>query len=176
MIIDTHAHFLPASFVTAARTGTATFPSVEITGEDGKPRFSFTGHSPTRPAMPRLADTNERQAWMTAQGIDCQVVGGWLDMFGYELPAAEGEAWSRLFNEHLLAAARQAGYLIPLATVPLQDGTRAARVLADAIAAGFSGAMIGTQPHGEGGSLDDPALDPFWEMASRLETTIFIHP
>jgi aminocarboxymuconate-semialdehyde decarboxylase len=176
MIIDTHAHFLPASFIAAAHAGAAMFPSVALTEESGKPRFAFAGRSATRPAMPRLADTSERLAWMTAQGIDRQVVGGWLDMFGYELPAVEGEAWSRLFNEHLLAAARQTGCLIPLATVPLQDGKRAAQVLADALAAGFSGAMIGTQPHGEGGNLDDPALDPFWETASRLEATVFIHP
>ena len=39
------------------------------------------------------------------RGIDRQVVGGWLDMFGYELPAAEGERWSRLANEHLKAQA-----------------------------------------------------------------------
>ena len=37
--------------------------------------------------------------------------------------------------------------------------------------------MIGTLPKGvNGGMLDDPALDPFWEAASRLQAGIFLHP
>ena len=92
------------------------------------------------------------------------------------LPAAEGERWSRLANEHLKALAEREPRLIPLATVPLQDGARAAEVLRAAHAAGFRGAMIGTQPKGVGGVLDDPALDPFWRAADELGAVLFIHP
>jgi aminocarboxymuconate-semialdehyde decarboxylase len=42
--------------------------------------------------------------------------------------------------------------------------------------AGFKGAMIGTQPKGKGGVLDDPSLTPFWEAADQLGAVIFIHP
>jgi aminocarboxymuconate-semialdehyde decarboxylase len=66
--------------------------------------------------------------------------------------------------------------LIPLATVPLQNGKLAAEVLEEAMNAGFSGAMIGTQPHGVSGNLDDPDLDPFWEAASALKATLYLHP
>ena len=76
---------------------------------------------------------------MAKHGIDKQVVGGWVDMFGYELPGAEAEAWARLTNECLLAAAKAEQHFVPLATVPLGDGKRAATVLKDAIAAGFPG-------------------------------------
>ena len=38
------------------------------------------------------------------------------------------------------------------------------------------GAMIGTQPKGRGGVLDDPSLLPFWEAANGLGSVIFIHP
>src|SRR5260370_8335056 len=65
---------------------------------------------------------------------------------------------------------------VPLATVPLQDGARAAEVLREAQATGFKGAMIGTQPKGKGGVLDDPALKPFWEAANELGSVVFIHP
>ena len=40
----------------------------------------------------------------------------------------------------------------------------------------FKGAMIATQPKGTGGNLDDPDLDPFWELASARGATIFVHP
>ena len=65
---------------------------------------------------------------------------------------------------------------MPLATVPLQDGARAAEVLREAHAAGFKGTMIGTQPKGKGGVLDDPSLAPFWEAANELGSVVFIHP
>jgi len=35
-------------------------------------------------------------------------------------------------------------------------------VLRELVAAGHRGAMIGTQPHGSSGNLDDSVLDPFW--------------
>ena len=44
--------------------------------------------------------------------------------------------------------------MTPLATVPLQDGALAARVLEEALDNGFKGAMIGIQPKGVGGNLD----------------------
>ena len=95
------------------------------------------------------------------------MVGGWPDWFGYELPAAEGEAWCRLVNEALLAATAGSRF-VPLAAVPLQDGARAAAVLTEAMAAGFPGAMIATLPRGIGSVLDAADLDPFWAAADEF--------
>jgi aminocarboxymuconate-semialdehyde decarboxylase len=113
---------------------------------------------------------------MDRQGIDRQVVGGWVDMFGYELPAAEGEAWSRLINDALATAAKAEPRFVPLATVPLQDGTRAAAVLKAAMEAGLPGAMIGTLPRGVGSVLDRGDLDPFWAAADEAGAVIHVHP
>jgi aminocarboxymuconate-semialdehyde decarboxylase len=176
MIIDCHAHFVPPSLLDAIRQQAGAFPSVRLVEEGGSLGFSFAGGKPTRPVSKLLSDLPARLTWMDGQGIERQVVGGWLDMFGYELPAEEGARWSRLANEHLFAAAKAESRLIPLATVPLQDGALAAEVLREAHAAGFSGAMIGTQPNGVGGVLDDPALDPFWRAADELGSALFIHP
>jgi aminocarboxymuconate-semialdehyde decarboxylase len=117
-----------------------------------------------------------RLKWMDEQKIERQVVGGWLDMFAYEVPADEGANWSRLINTHLAQTAMREPRFVPLATVPLQDGARAAEVLREAHAAGFKGAMIGTQPKGKGGVLDDPLLVPFWEAANEQGSVVFIHP
>jgi aminocarboxymuconate-semialdehyde decarboxylase len=164
LIIDMHAHYVPASFVEAAQAQAARFPAARITIDAGKPRFKFADGPETRPMMPLMSDTEKRFVWMKEQGIDLQVPGGWLDMFAYELPAAQGVAWS---------AHPQ---LIPLATVPMQDGAAAAEVLQEAMRAGCRGAMIGTQPLGMGGNLDDPRLDPFWQKASDLGAVLLVHP
>jgi aminocarboxymuconate-semialdehyde decarboxylase len=65
---------------------------------------------------------------------------------------------------------------VPLATVPMQSGKLAAQALEEALDQGFHGAMIGTQPKGASGVLDDPDLNPFWEAASARKATLFVHP
>jgi aminocarboxymuconate-semialdehyde decarboxylase len=176
MIIDCHAHLVPRELLEALRENATNFPSVRMIEQDFSLGFSFAGHKPTRPVSKPLSDVTARLAWMDAQKVDRQVVGGWLDMFGYEVPAEEGLRWSRLINKYLAEAAKREPRFVPLATVPLQDGARAAEALHEAHGAGFKGAMIGTQPKGKGGVLDDPTLAPFWEAANVHGSVIFIHP
>ena len=177
MIIDSHAHFVPPELLEEIADTAADFPALELVPYDSGFGFSFAGAAATRPVSPLLSDVGKRLDWMDQHQIDHQVVGGWLDMFGYEMPAEDGERWSRLINKHLgVFAAAHDGRFIPLASLPMQDGAAAARVLDDAHNAGFKGAMIGTQPHGSGGVLDDPALTPFWQAAERNQSILFIHP
>ena len=176
MIIDCHAHLVPPSLIEAVRAKSASFPALRLVDDGAAFGFSFAGSKPTRPVSKPLSDIAARLKWMDENKIDRQVVGGWLDMFGYELPAEQGVRWSQLINEHLMAQAKAQPRFIPLATVPLQDGARAADVLREAHAAGFRGALIGTQPKGKGGVLDDAALTPFWEAADALGSMVFIHP
>ncbi len=175
MIIDMHSHFAPQAMLDelAKKSG---FPSVKVTTEKGGVCLSFAGNKPTRPIMPLMSNVEKRRAWLTAQGIDKQVVGGWLDMFAYELPPEEGADWSRYLNEQLLKGVAQIPELVPIATVPMQSGKHAAKVLEEALDAGFHGAMIGTQPKGLGGALDNPDLDPFWEAASARKVALLLHP
>ncbi|MFN3348589.1 amidohydrolase family protein [Pseudorhodoplanes sp.] len=176
MIIDCHGHLVPPSLIDAIRAKAGSFPSIRTIEDGGSMGFSFAGGKPTRPVSKPLMDLAARIKWMSEQGIDKQVCGAWLDMFGYEIPAAEGVRWAQLINEHLIAAAKSDPRFVTLATVPLQDGAAAAQVLREAHAAGFRGAMIGTQPKGVGGVLDDPALEPFWKAADDLGSVLFIHP
>lgn len=176
MIIDTHAHFTPQPMLEALKKEIARFPSVELLADDDHYRLAFAGRAPTRPLSPKLRDADQRLEWMDHQGVDAQVTGGWLDSFGYELPADEGAEWSRFLNEYLMQGTEKVNRLAPLATVPLQSGALAAKVLEEAMKAGFAGVMIGTQPHGDMGNLDDPDLDPFWEAASGLSVTVYLHP
>jgi aminocarboxymuconate-semialdehyde decarboxylase len=176
MIVDSHAHLVPPDLLTAIRKDAAKFPSVKQTETDHGVALSFAGGKPIRPVSKPLSDIPGRLAWMDKNGIDKQITGGWVDMFGYDLPGAEGEAWASLTNDALLAAARAQPRLVPLATVPLGDGARAASVLKAAMKAGFPGAMIGTLPRGVGTALDAADLDPFWQAADETGAFIHIHP
>src|SRR5256885_8669634 len=150
MIIDVHGHLVPPDLLAAIRKERTRFPSLRLVEDGPSLALAFAGGKPSRPIMKGLSDVAGRLAWMAKQGIDRQVVGSWPDWFGYELPAAEGEAWCRLINDAQLAAAKAQPRFMPLASVPLQDSVRAAAVLKAAIAAGFSGALIGTPPRGIG--------------------------
>lgn len=176
MIIDIHAHYLPQELYQRFDAEQSKFPGVQLLRSDKALRLKFPGGEATRPISPKLSDLAERRAWMDKNGIDHQLVGGWLDSFGYELAAHEGLAWSRFINECMQTGLAGEPRFTPLATVPLQDGKLAAEVLGEAMEAGFGGVMIGTLPKGLSGVLDDPQLDPFWELASKLQAGVFLHP
>jgi aminocarboxymuconate-semialdehyde decarboxylase len=175
MIIDAHAHFIPQALLDAAAEQRQ-FPSVKVFNENGSVRFAFAGQEAKRPIPAGMSDVGRRRKWLSDRGIDKQVVGGWLDMFGYDLPPEEGLEWSRFLNAFMLKAVAEIPFLVPLATVPMQSGKFAAQVLEEALDQGFHGAMIGTQPKGASGVLDDPDLEPFWEAASARKATLFVHP
>jgi aminocarboxymuconate-semialdehyde decarboxylase len=174
LVIDVHAHYLPALLYQRFAANAGKFPGVTFDKEAR--RLQFPGAEPTRPITPKLSDLAARRTWMDKNGIDHQLVGGWLDAFGYELPAGEGLAWSRFYNDCMREELKGEPRFTPLATVPLQDGKLAAQVLRESLEQGFGGVMIGTLPRGNAGNLDDPSLDPFWQAASDLTAAIFIHP
>jgi aminocarboxymuconate-semialdehyde decarboxylase len=176
LVIDVHAHYIPKLLYDRFELACAKFPGVKLLRDEKGVRMQFPGGQPTRPIAAKLSDLADRCAWMDRNGIDHQLVGGWLDSFGYELPAGEGLAWSRFYNDCLDEALSEQPRFTPLATVPLQHGGLAAEVLAEVRERGFGGVMIGTLPKGSAGNLDDPSLDPFWQAASDLEAAVFLHP
>jgi len=177
IVIDIHAHYVPRGVIASFEANAARFPDVKLLrGEKGN-RLQFPGADPTRPINPKVQDLADRRAWMDKAGVDHQLLGLWTDAEGYELEAKQGAAWSRFINDHMWEETRGEPRFSPLASVPLQDGQLAAEVLAEAMARGFAGAMIGTLPTGaNGGNLDDPGLDPFWEAAAKLGAGLFLHP
>src|SRR5262249_61668861 len=99
-------------------------PALRVIKEGSGLAIAFAGGKASRPIMKGLSDVAGRLAWMDKRGIDRHVVGGWPDWFGHELPAAEGEAWCRLFNDAQLAAAKAERRFVPLASGPLPDRAR----------------------------------------------------
>src|SRR4029079_8057904 len=137
MIVDCHAHLVPPDLLAAIRNDAARFPNVRQIEDGGSLAFAFAGGKPTRPVSKPLSDIPARLPWMSKQGIDRQVVGGWVDMFGYELPGAEAEAWSRLANDRLLSAAKSEPHFVPLAIWPVCDGGTGRRLAKVVLSAGM---------------------------------------
>jgi aminocarboxymuconate-semialdehyde decarboxylase len=101
MIIDTHGHTVPKSLLDALSSERRLFPSVRLHGDGPMPRMEFAGQGPGRPIQPRLHDLAQRRDWLAQARVDHQLVGGWTDVYGYELPGAEGADWARFYNEHM---------------------------------------------------------------------------
>ena len=86
MIIDVHGHLVPPDLLAAIRRERGRFASLRLI-EEASLALAFAGGKPSRPIMIGLSDVAARRAWMKKAGIDRQLVGGWPDWFGYELPA-----------------------------------------------------------------------------------------
>src|ERR1700728_4622233 len=124
MIIDTHAHVVPATLLDALRAEKRLFPSIKL-HDAAAPRMEFAEGGPGRPIQPRLHDLAQRRDWLTKARGDPQLGGGWAGGYGYDLPPAEGADWARFYNEHMAKDAAAMPALSALATVPLQEGALA---------------------------------------------------
>jgi aminocarboxymuconate-semialdehyde decarboxylase len=175
---DVHAHAVPQDLIDMLVRGEARFPHVAVRIAEGPqaagPSIVFADQPPTRPVAPGLTDVGRRREWMAANGVTCQVIGGWLDMFGYELPPAEGRDWAGLLTARLTELAAEEPSLVPLGTVALQDPAGAADELTAQRGNGLRGVMISTRPGGF--ELDDPRLRPFFEAADDTGAVVYLHP
>jgi aminocarboxymuconate-semialdehyde decarboxylase len=178
MAIDVHAHYIPPRVLQEVERQPSTYGVGVERDPGGGVRLLFPGADYTRPVLPALLDLERRVEDLAATGIRHQVLATWMDAVGYALPAETGARWSRLYNESLaetLAGPAAAGRFSGLATVPLQDGKRAAGELTYAVERlRLRGAQIGTNVLGTG--LDAAGLDPFWEAADGLRVPILLHP
>ena len=174
MIVDVHVHYVsPGAFDTVRRRPEVY--GVQLLPGDGV-RLQIGDEPPTRPLLPALYTLDLHAKFFAQAGIDTAVFGPLMDIAGYSLPIAQSAAWSRLQNEALAAALREApGAHRGLATVPLQDPATAAAELTHAVRAlGLRGAMV--DPNALGRPLGDGAFDPFWRAAADLAAPVVLHP
>jgi aminocarboxymuconate-semialdehyde decarboxylase len=173
-VVDAHAHLVPLPLLTQLSGTTSDFPSVSVTPHDSTFRVAFNGGAPTRPVAPRLYDVTERRAWLDDNGIDRQLVGGWLDIFGYDLQPDEGAAWAEALTDAMAAEAADDPRLAVLGTVPLQSPKLAAEAVQRNAAAGRPGVMIATRaPRRE---LDEESYEPLWAAADAAGAIVYLHP
>lgn len=175
LTIDTHAHILDLETIRLLQKEVPTVaPSLTpIDNDFAQLTVAGTHYSP----FPRGGwDLERRLADMARYGFDRQVVAVCPQTVLYEQDPQITLTASQIQNDQIAALVKaRPDTFYGLATVPMQAPALAATELRRAMTqGGLVGAMIGSNT--EGRNLDDPALEPFWEVASALEAFILVHP
>jgi aminocarboxymuconate-semialdehyde decarboxylase len=137
-------------------------------------RVQFEESAPTRPLPERLLDLDRRQEWMVQEGVDVQLASTWADLFGYSLEGPQAVEWCKILNDTLMEAIADSPRFAAFASLPMQAPDDAVKMMETVRQEGFVGVTIATRIGRT--ELDDPTLVPFWDAASELAMTVFIHP
>ena len=175
MIIDVHAHCIPSEFrswLEAADPSTG-IKLVEVARGTA---VNMADRATSQPLRDDLTDFDARLAAMDRQGVDVQVLAGWIDLTAYELTAEQGAAYSRIHNEALAGeVARAPERFKAIGTVPLQDTDAAVDELIYSMdQLGMVGVELATTV--DGAYIDRLDLDPFWATAEKKGAFVLLHP
>src|SRR5437588_2503432 len=131
MIIDIHAHYVPAELISAVRNEGARL-GVRLVEGAPTPALHFDYGFNVRPFFPKLIEpVAQRIAWLDEKKIDYQLVATWPDIYGYGLVPAQCAAWHRVLNDTLAAWCNENASRIGfIASVPLPAAEAAAAELA----------------------------------------------
>jgi aminocarboxymuconate-semialdehyde decarboxylase len=124
----------------------------------------------------RITSYDERLADMDAMGIDMQLVLPAPNQCTYTVPLDIAVQAARMVNDGLAQyVAKRPDRFVALGTVPLSDGTEAAKELDRCMMSlGMKGAEILTNV--AGCELSEPQFAPFWKKAEELGALVVIHP
>jgi aminocarboxymuconate-semialdehyde decarboxylase len=178
--IDVHFHVMPPAFVDAVQSHH--FDGVIELDRTKSPAVLF--HRPPAgviveqgpPLLPQLMDVRAILTEMDRRKLDAAAISPPPQLFAYWAGADDGERIARTVNDGLAQMQRaHPDRFLPLASLPLQDGERAARELERACGElRLCGAALCT--HVNGIDLDVAGLDPVFSAAQRLDVPLFLHP
>jgi aminocarboxymuconate-semialdehyde decarboxylase len=176
MNIDVHAHYVPPNSLKMASEIGARQGLLMENDDHGRAVLTRGGKPFLSPLKAEFFDLELRLSIMDRQGVDMQVMSPASSYFFYWMPAEESLEYARWLNDHMAeAVAKYPTRLAALASLPMQDGAKAAAELDRAVnRLGLRGAEIASNINGR--YLDDPAFEPVWQAAQALGAVIFVHP
>jgi aminocarboxymuconate-semialdehyde decarboxylase len=148
---------------------------VAVTELRGSYALSFAGSKPHR-LQPAIFDVDGHIKVMDQGKVQTAALEANTNSLGYRLNVEQGEAWSKLYNDGVSELVKQRPErFVGMATVPLQEPVRAAKVLEHAVnQQSFRGAFIGTNVNGQYYNIKE--FDSFWSKAEELDVLVVIHP
>ena len=177
--VDIHHHYFPPELIDEIKThgkalgGIEYFPPKQA--KDNPYRIQFPKGRAFAPD-PRMAEVPNRLEAMTKGHVDLAMVEVHTASVGYELDGAHGESWANIYNQAIMnLVSRHPDRFAGIATIPLQDPPRAAKVLEHAIVnLNMRGVTIASNVVGK--YFTDKSFDPFWAKAQELDVLIIMHP
>ncbi len=175
MTIDCHTHLYPRVYMELLRARTE---APRVTGEPGDERLLFfAGEEATggRPIDETYWSVEAKLAFMREAGIERSVVSlgnPWLDPVE---PAVALDVARRMNAEFAALGPATGNRLVGLGVLP-QDDVASAVLVAEEVAAAptLHGLANGARVCGR--LLDDPVLDPLWEVLERERLPLVVHP
>ena len=168
MILDVHTHFIPAFAVEEARADGV----FGVRADDG---WFVHPQGYRYPVVREFSEVEAKLEQMERLGIDASVLSIAPTLFFYEQPAADAVAFAERANDALAELVAGEPSLYGFATLPLQDGERAASELERAVRElGLVGAQIGTNCGPT--PIDAPELAPVLAAAESLGVPLMLHP
>jgi len=172
--IDIHHHYVPNDLLEETKKRGKQL-GVELIEKDGQKSLCFAG-GPPFVFHADLSAVDERLKMMQDSKLAMAALEAHTATLGYRLTGEQGENWCRVYNEGINdLIKRYPDRFVGMASVPLQDPARAAKVLEHAIRdLKFRGGYIGTNVNGNYYNSTD--FDPFWAKAQELDALIVMHP
>ena len=173
--IDIHHHYVPPQLLEEAKRHGKALGVETSEIKNGEISLSFAG-GPKYALLPDLSDLERRFQMMEQGKIAIGALIAHTASLGYPLDGERGEGWCRLYNDGMKDLIKKhPDRFVALASVPLQEPSRAAAVLDHAIRElKFSGAYIASNVNGK--YYDSKEFDPFWGKAQELDVLIVMHP
>lgn len=171
MLLDVHAHVVPASFPPAP-TNQPRWPCMCLRDADHGV-IEFAGKA-FRELDARSWNVARRVEDMDRDGIAAQALSPMPELLSYWFDAAEGLSLARYVN-HVIAemVAARPGRFHGLGMVPLQDVELATRELERLAADGFAGVQIGSNINGA--FPGEARFESFFAECARLSLAVFVH-
>ena len=177
--IDIHHHYIPPELIDEVKKHGKALAASNIFrrkhAKDNPLQIQFPKGNRLNPD-PRMAEVPNRLDAMTKGHVGIAMVEVHTASVGYELDGSRGETWSNLYNEAIMnLVKRHPDRFAGIATVPLQDPPRAAKVLEHAIV-DLKCPESPSHPTSSANISTTKSFDPFWDKAQELDVLMIMHP